>query len=303
MGEEDVSRLFSGYRPAKDSSVDDFLASKAVMMEKKQECRTYVAVDVEQGRMLGFFTLAMRCLEIPDECGLSNSMMRKLNRSEEKVSQAYLLGQLSRSEDVKGFGRVLIDEALARIREANAIIGCRLVRLDCTDELVPYYEGIGFHPVKKNRAGTLNQMVMLLRRLRRGFFGDARRRSGALPPSVVPHPRSGESEPSPLVQEKDGEEEDPSGNERDENGAQARPLVDVLRQTADEPHRHDRQPHYRQAVFGFLLVLWHPTVLKKGRGNPADVFTRSPRRPLRRGRSSGWSRCRSGRSSWPCTPR
>ncbi len=109
----------SGYRPTKDSSVDDFLASKAVMMEKKQECRTYVAVDVEQGRMLGFFTLAMRCLEIPDGCGLSNSMMRKLNRSEEKVSQAYLLGQLSRSEDVKGFGRVLIDEALARIREAT----------------------------------------------------------------------------------------------------------------------------------------------------------------------------------------
>ena len=246
MGEEPVLKLFSSYRPARDSSVDDFLGDKAVMMEKRQECRTYLALDRETKGMLGFFTLAMRCLEIPDECGLSNTMMRKLNRSEENVSQAYLLGQLSRSEGVKGFGKVLVDEALARVREANAIIGCRLVRLDCTDELVPYYEGIGFHPVKKNRAGTLNQMVMLLRRLRRGFFGDAHRRSGALPPSVVPHPRSGESEPSPLVQEKDGEEEDPSGNERDGRGAQAHPLAHVLRKPVDEHHRHDRQPRYRR---------------------------------------------------------
>ena len=64
------------------------------------------------------------------------------------------------------------------------------------------------------------------------------------------------------MQQEDDEDEDPSGYGRDENGAQARLLVDVLRQTADEPHRHDRQPHYRQAVFGFLLVLWRPTVLK-----------------------------------------
>ena len=69
--------LFSGYRAAKDSSVDEFLMDRAVMMEKKQECRTYIAVDIECGSMLGFFTLATRCLEIPDECGLSNSMLRK----------------------------------------------------------------------------------------------------------------------------------------------------------------------------------------------------------------------------------
>ena len=73
LGEDGVTTLFSGYKAAKDSSVDEFLMDKAVMMEKKQECRTYIAVDIEYGSMLGFFTLAMRCLEIPDECGLSNS--------------------------------------------------------------------------------------------------------------------------------------------------------------------------------------------------------------------------------------
>ena len=37
LGEDGVTTLFSGYRAAKDSSVDEFLMDKAVMMEKKQE--------------------------------------------------------------------------------------------------------------------------------------------------------------------------------------------------------------------------------------------------------------------------
>ncbi len=162
LGEDSVTTLFSGYRAAMDSSVDEFLMDRAVMMEKKQECRTYIAVDIEQGSMLGFFALAMRCLEIPDECGLSNSMLKKLNRSEGNVAQAFLLGQLSRSESMKGFGMTLMDEALTRIREANAIIGCRVVRLDCADELIGYYQEYGFHFVKKNPDKDLNQMIMLL---------------------------------------------------------------------------------------------------------------------------------------------
>lgn len=80
------------------------------MMEKKRECRTYIAVDIEHGSMLGFFALAMKCLDIPDECGLSNSMLRKLNRSESNVAQAFLLGQFSKSESMKGFGTTLMDE-------------------------------------------------------------------------------------------------------------------------------------------------------------------------------------------------
>lgn len=162
LGEDGVTTLLSGYKTAKDSSVDEFLMDKAVMMEKKQECRTYIAVDIEHGSMLGFFTLAMRCLEIPDECGLSNSMLKKLNRSEGNVVQAFLLGQLSRSESIKGFGMTLMNEALTRIREANAIIGCRVVRLDCADKLIGYYQEYGFYYVRKNLRKNLNQMVMLL---------------------------------------------------------------------------------------------------------------------------------------------
>lgn len=132
------------------------------MMDKKSECRTYIAYDADTFAILGFFSLGFRCLEIPDDCGLSNTMLKKLNRSDDGVAQAYLLGQLSRAKGCKGFGKVLIDEALSRIKEAQEIVGCRVVRLDCADELVGYYREYGFHFVKKNIDKDLNQTIMLL---------------------------------------------------------------------------------------------------------------------------------------------
>ena len=131
-------------------------------MEKKCECRTYITYDVETLEIMGFFSLGIRCLEVPDECGLSNSLLKKLNRSEEGVAQAYLLGQLSRAEGFKGFGKILIDEALNRIRAAQEIVGCRVIRLDCADELIGYYQEYGLHFVKKNPDKDLNQMIMLI---------------------------------------------------------------------------------------------------------------------------------------------
>lgn len=120
-------------------------------MEKKNECRTYIAYDVETSDIMGFFSLGFRCLDIPDDCGLSNTMLKKLNRSDEGVAQAYLLGQLSRAKRYKGFGKTLIDEALFRIKVAQDIVGCRVVRLDCVDELVGYYQEYGFHYVKSSQ--------------------------------------------------------------------------------------------------------------------------------------------------------
>lgn len=162
FGEEEVLKRLSTFESAFDSSTDTFLLKKSIQMEKKCECRTYIAYDVETLEIMGFFSLGIRCLEVPDECGLSNSLLKKLNRSEEGVAQAYLLGQLSRAKGFKGFGMILIDEALNRIRAAQEIVGCRVIRLDCADELIGYYQEYGFHFVKKNPDKDLNQMIMLI---------------------------------------------------------------------------------------------------------------------------------------------
>ena len=79
------------------------------------------------------------------------------------VAQSYLLGQLGRDDSSpKGFGKMLLSEALRRLADANRIVGCRIVRLDCTDDLISYYEDNGFIFIAKNERENLNQMVILL---------------------------------------------------------------------------------------------------------------------------------------------
>ena len=81
------------------------------------------------------------------------------------VAQSYLLGQLSRSvKSEKGFGSFLMRVAIDNLKIANKAVGCRMVRLDCQDDLVPYYEQFGFRLVRKNDDGSLNQMITFIDR-------------------------------------------------------------------------------------------------------------------------------------------
>ena len=53
----------------------------------------------------------------------------------------------------------MLDLAFDKLGQAKGIVGCRMVRLDCHDELVPYYSEHGFKLITKNEGGELNQMM------------------------------------------------------------------------------------------------------------------------------------------------
>ncbi len=108
----------------------------------------------------------MKCIAIPEENLLSRGLLRQCNiDGPSGVAQAYLLGQLVRSKaSPKGFGELLIDFAMKKVKEAKSIVGCRILRIDCSDDLVGYYKGHGFRLIRKNPDKGLNQMIALVRR-------------------------------------------------------------------------------------------------------------------------------------------
>ena len=100
-------------------------------MEKRDLSRTYLAVSMDDNTILGFITIGMKCMRVPQENLLSKSVMRQMNIEENSgVAQAYLLGQLVRSKNTSsGFGDRLIDFAMEIFRESKRNVGCRIVRL------------------------------------------------------------------------------------------------------------------------------------------------------------------------------
>ena len=161
-GEEPTQSMLRTFHCERDHDREDYLHNKAIIMEKKSMSRTYLAVLGT--RILGYFSIGMKCMRIPDDTPISKNTRKRMNIDEDTgVAQSYLLGQLGRDDSSpKGFGKELLSESLRRLIDANRIVGCRMVRLDCTDDLVPYYENNGFIRIDKNERENLNQMVILL---------------------------------------------------------------------------------------------------------------------------------------------
>lgn len=163
-GDSVTCEVLKRFIPVADSSPAEFLEKNAITMEKRDLSRTYIAFSASDRSILGFFTVGMKCISIPDSALLSRSLLRQCNiDSSTGVAQAFLLGQLARSEgSPKGFGDALIDHAVDIVREAKGLVGCRMLRLDCVDDLVPYYERHGFTMIRKNEDKDLNQMMIII---------------------------------------------------------------------------------------------------------------------------------------------
>lgn len=170
-GDEALRHAMEDFVPIHDSDTEAFLKTRAIEMETRQINRTFLAISKEDFSILGYFTIGIKCLRIPDDHELRGRRLRGISIDPKtKTAQAYLLGQLARSADAPdGLGSWLINEALEHVRAANSEVGCRMLRLDCVDALVPYYERNGFAVVSRSKNGeALNQMITLIDDAREG---------------------------------------------------------------------------------------------------------------------------------------
>ena len=163
-GRDGASSFLRTFIPLTDTKVAEYLYEDAIPMEIRDLSRTYLAFSNDSRSIQGYVTIGMKCIRIPVENLLSSSVLRQCNIDESTgVAQAYLLGQLARSiNSEKGFGKDLIEYAISRLRKAKEIIGCRVARLDCSDDMVDYYKKNGFKPICSNGRGNLTQMMIIL---------------------------------------------------------------------------------------------------------------------------------------------
>ena len=96
------------------------------------------------------------------------SLSKKMNIDpDNNVAQSYLLGQLGRADySYKGMGADLLEGAIEIIKRADELAGCRVIRVDCLDELIPYYEQHGFRYLcvtdQTEDKPPINQMVQII---------------------------------------------------------------------------------------------------------------------------------------------
>lgn len=162
--QNEVERILSTFKCSKDRDLEDFLVKRAVDFERRWIARTYLVTEIDNMKIVAYFSVALKCMYIPQDAPVSNNLKKRMNvDGRTGVAQSYLIGQISRSDNSeKGIGSDILDYAVDIIRKAAELVGCRMIRLDCKDGLVSFYERNGFIHIGKNESNDLNQLVMVL---------------------------------------------------------------------------------------------------------------------------------------------
>jgi GNAT superfamily N-acetyltransferase len=126
-------------------ALDSYLAKRAWPNEQAGISRCYVLVtDAAPQHILGYYTLSTRSVE-PEL--LASALHGRLPRFPLPVLYIGLFA-VAQAEQGKGYGRVLMRDALARCAAAAEYVGATGVFLDSLDDKsTAFYSKLGFRPV------------------------------------------------------------------------------------------------------------------------------------------------------------
>ena len=179
-GEPALIELLSGFSCPKNPDVERFLKKSAIDFTKKNQSVTYLVVSVEDVRLLGYFTLALKPLTVKGET-VRNKIKRKLLRISELDKEtdtytmsAYLIAQLGKNFSESGgekiTGEELLKMAWDKIKEIQYLGGGMVTFLEAENakKLLSFYRDNRFSQFDTRQTSDTNEpheLIQLLRML------------------------------------------------------------------------------------------------------------------------------------------
>lgn len=125
-----------------EESLDSWLREHAALASRRNTARTWVWLD-ESDRVVGYYALAAH--KVAREI-----VVAKEGRGGPAEIPAVLLARLALAEHLRGrgWGAVLVADALTRVVTATRVVAARLVVVDAlTERVAQFYESLGFRRV------------------------------------------------------------------------------------------------------------------------------------------------------------
>ena len=139
-GEDEVKEELSAFYCPHNSEIDGFLKNKAIDFAKQKLSITYIVSDEKDASILGYFTLAVKALEI-DKRSVSKSMIRRISKfalydtlNDTFTVAAFLLAQFGKNYAVDNGSRIsgtlLMQQVELTVSMIQRMIGVGLIYLD-----------------------------------------------------------------------------------------------------------------------------------------------------------------------------
>ena len=181
LGEDELLQILSEFSCPMNPDVERFLKYSSIEFTKKNQSVTYLVFSVADGKLLGYFTLALKPLTVRGET-VSNTVKRKLLRiseldkkSDTYTMSAYLIAQLGKNyseDDGKMItGAELLELAWDKIKATQYMFGGMVTFLEAENEekLLSFYRNNRFSQFDTRQTisdtDEAHELVQLLRLL------------------------------------------------------------------------------------------------------------------------------------------
>ena len=181
LGEDELLQILSEFSCPMNPDVERFLKHSSIEFTKKNQSVTYLVFSVADGKLLGYFTLALKPLTVRGET-VSNTIKRKLLRvseldkkSDTYTMSAYLIAQLGKNyseNDGKMItGAELLGLAWDKIKATQYMFGGMVTFLEAENEekLLSFYRNNRFSQFDTRQSisdtDEAHELVQLLRLL------------------------------------------------------------------------------------------------------------------------------------------
>ena len=181
LGEDELLQILSEFSCPKNLDVERFLKHSSIEFTKKNQSVTYLVFSVADGKLLGYFTLALKPLTVRGEM-VSNTVKRKLLRvseldkkSDTYTMSAYLIAQLGKNYSEKDgkmiTGAELLELAWDKIKATQYMFGGMVTFLEAENEekLLSFYRDNRFSQFDTRQTAPdteeSHELVQLLRLL------------------------------------------------------------------------------------------------------------------------------------------
>ena len=181
LGEDELLQILSEFSCPKNLDVERFLKHSSIEFTKKNQSVTYLVFSVADGKLLGYFTLALKPLTVRGET-VSNTVKRKLLRvseldkkSDTYTMSAYLIAQLGKNYSEKDgkmiTGAELLELAWDKIKATQYMFGGMVTFLEAENEekLLSFYRDNRFSQFDTRQTAPdteeSHELVQLLRLL------------------------------------------------------------------------------------------------------------------------------------------
>ncbi len=181
LGEDELRQILSEFSCPMNPDVERFLKYSSIEFTKKNQSVTYLVFSVADGKLLGYFTLALKPLTVRGET-VSNTVKRKLLRvseldkkSDTYTMSAYLIAQLGKNyseNDGKMItGAELLGLAWDKIKATQYMFGGMVTFLEAENEekLLSFYRDNRFSQFDTRQTASdaeeSHELVQLLRLL------------------------------------------------------------------------------------------------------------------------------------------